>query len=401
MTNICLMPSLLGLLILFGACKGSSVFRTEAVAFGALNSTVRVTGKLQSASSVFIGCPNVNRMWEYTITSMASEGKRVSAGEPIIGFDPRELMQRQQLLAADLNTRRKELEQKSMKEQEDKESYMLALAENRVNTQKNQQKVDVPADLVKAAELRKQQLDYSLAQLNEALAAERIDNHSSGMKIRLQAQEVLVKKLENDLALLGKDIASMTVPSPCEGVVVYSLDWNGRKKAVGDRCWFGDNILEIPDLTRMQVKAAVPESQARRIKIGMAVEIRLDSNPDRLFTGRVDELSQVFRSKSYDQPAIVFDAVISIDKSDPDLMRPGMAAVVDMIVSARQDVLTVPETALVYKESGVYVRKKRLLGSRLVPVSIGERSGGKVEILSGLKQGDEIDVPLLPGENGR
>lgn len=395
----CLMPLLLlSLLALFTACQGASAFRSERVSKGDFNKTVRVTGKLQSTASVYAGCPNVPRVWEYTITSMAPEGKRIARGEPLIGFDPRELIQRQQLLATDLNTRKKELEQMSMKEVQDKETYQLQWAENRVNTQKSRQKIDVPADLVKAAELQKQQLDFSLAEMNELLAEDRIQNHVAGMKIRLGAQEVLVKKLESDLALLQKSIESMTVLSPCEGVVVYSLDWDGKKKAVGDRCWFGENILEIPDLSRMQVKAAVPESQSRRIKLGMAVDIRLDSNPDRLFKGRVSELSQVYRSKSYDQPAIVFDAIIDIEKPDQDLMRPGMAAVVDMIVSARSDVLTVPEEALVYQESGVFVWKKRFLGRKLQPVSLGERSAGLAEIKSGLRDGDEIDVPTGSGE---
>jgi multidrug efflux pump subunit AcrA (membrane-fusion protein) len=175
-------------------------------------------------------------------------------------------------------------------------------------------------------------------------------------------------------------------------MVVYSADWRGRKKAVGDSCWMGDNILELPDLSRMQVEAVIPEPEAGKIKTGLPVEVRLDSNPDKVYKGEIKSLGRIFRTKSHEQPAIVFDAVITVEDPDPEAMRPGMAAGVDIIVSSRENILQVPESAIVYRESGMFVWKKSVAGKKLVPVSIGVRSAGMVEVLKGLKESDRLVI---------
>ena len=158
--------------------------------------------------------------------------------------------------------------------------------------------------------------------------------------------------------------------------------------------------MEMPDLGRMQVEAVIPEPEAGKVSENLPVEIRLDSNPDRVFKGKVLELGRIFRTKSYDQPSIVFDAVISIDDPDPKLMLPGMAAGVDIIVSSKEDVLQVPETAIIYLEGGLFVWKKGFFGKKMTAVTTGTRSGGKVEIIEGLKENDRIVISTA-GEEGQ
>ncbi|MCP4213206.1 MAG: HlyD family efflux transporter periplasmic adaptor subunit, partial [bacterium] len=181
--------------------------------------------------------------------------------------------------------------------------------------------------------------------------------------------------------------------APKKGIVVYSPDWNGRKKAVGDRCWMGSAIMELPNLEKMDVAIVIPEPVAGKVKEGLAAEIRLDSNPDRIFKGKVKELGRIFRAKSHEQPAVVFDAKISIDDPDTDSMRPGMAASVDIIINSRKNVLQVPEAAIVYGPKGAHVMKETFTGSKMVPVFIGASSGGMVEILEGLKEDDTVIIP--------
>jgi len=143
------------------------------------------------------------------------------------------------------------------------------------------------------------------------------------------------------------------------------------------------------------------ESQAGRIKEGQRADVRLDANPDRVYKGAVVSLGRIFRVKSDSQPAIVFDAVIDLSESDPQLMRPGMAAGVDITISSKENALQVAEAALVYREGGVSVRKKARLTEDLVPVTIGARSAGVVEVLTGLSEGDEVVIRAGTREGGR
>jgi HlyD family secretion protein len=385
-----------GLLALAGlsllACSGSNKPRVEKVIRGAFSIKVHATGQLQSAASFYVGCPSVERMWQYTISFMATEGKSVKAGDMIISFDPRQLMERLQLKQAELDTGLKELEKTQLQERQTLEEMVLQRAAEKVNAQKARQKADYPEDLVASMEYQKRKMELELAELKDKLAESRVDNQTSGMKMRIHVQEAKVRKLKDEVARLQSDIATMSVKAPKPGLVVYTPDWDGKKKAVGNTSYMGETILELPDLTRMQMKAVILESQAGRVKVGQNTEVRLDSNPDRVYKGTVISLGRVFRVKSDSQPAIVFDALIDLTESDPVLMRPGMAAGVDIMISSKDNVLQIPESAIVYHADGTSVWEKGFLSNKLRSVTIGARSSGMVEVLGGVKENEEIVI---------
>jgi HlyD family secretion protein len=383
------------------ACSPSGKSRVVKVVKGPFDIKIHATGQLQSAASFYVGCPSVERVWRYTISFMAPEGKPVSQGDPILAFDSRELLQRLQLKQAELDTGMKELERIRLQERQTQEDFVLQTEEAKVNAQKAKQKVDVPENFMAENEFQKLKMDLELAQLQEKLAESRVENQNSGMKTRIHVQASKVATLKDEVDRLDRDIKKMNCTAPKPGLVVYAPDWDGKKKAVGDTCWMGENILELPDLSRMQMKAVILESQAGRVKAGQKVDVRLDANPDRVFKGTVVSLGRIFRVKSDSQPAIVFDAVIDLSESDPQLMRPGMAAGVDITISSKENALQVAEAALVYQEGGVAVRKKGRFSEALVPVTIGARSAGIVEVLRGLNEKDEVVIRTGAREGGR
>jgi HlyD family secretion protein len=374
------------------SCSRSGRVRTVRVVRGSFDIKVHATGQLQSAASFNVGCPAVERVWQYTISQMAPEGKAVKEGDPLIAFDAREIMQRLQLKQAELDTARKELDRMRLQEQQTREDLSLQYEEGKVNKQKAVRKADYPEGLIAPMELQKRRMELELAGLKEQLAEKRLAAQISGMRSRIEVQESKVRLLAAEVERLMKDVQKMNVMAPKAGLVVYIPNWDGKKKAVGDTCWFGETILELPDLGRMQMKAVILEVQAGRIQTGQSTEVRLDSNPDRVYKGVVTSLGRVFRIKSDSQPAIVFDAVIDLSESDPGLMRPGMAAGVDIIVSSKKDVLQLPEAAVVYNERGAAVWKKGPISRTLTPVALGVRSGGMVEILSGLAENDAVII---------
>jgi multidrug efflux pump subunit AcrA (membrane-fusion protein) len=69
-----------------------------------------------------------------------------------------------------------------------------------------------------------------------------------------------------------------------------------------------------------------------------------------------------------------------------------MAAGVDIIVSSKENILQVPESAVIYHEEGLFVRKKSFLSKKMVPVTLGVHSGGMVEVLTGLKENDRVII---------
>lgn len=392
--------AVIGLLLIMGiiSCSRSQNTRIVKVVKGPFFIKVHAIGRLKSTASIYIGCPSIRRMWRYTISSMAPEGKEVEPGEVILSFDTKELQEKYMLKNSELETEKKELEKIRLVEQEKKDTFILKLAEARMNKEKAKRKAMQPEEFIAMNEAKKLRMDLSLAALKEELSQSRVENQTVGMKTRLHTQKSKVKQLENRVKELQESIAKMKIKATKPGIVVYATNWRGRKKAVGDSCWMGENILELPDLSQMQVAAVIPEPQAGKVKRGLSVEIRLDSNPDRVFKGEVKSLGRIFRTKSHDQPAIVFDADITIEDPDPGMMRPGMAAGVDIIVSSKENVLQVPEPAIIYRENGLFVWKKGFMGKKKVPVIIGARSGGMVEVINGLKENDRLVI--MAGGNG-
>jgi HlyD family secretion protein len=384
-------------LLAFPSCSRSGRARVIKVVKGRFALKVHAAGQLQSAASFYVGCPSVRRVWQYTISFMAPEGQAVKEGDPILSFDAREISQRLQVKQSELDTGRKELERMRLQEQQTADDLSLQREEDRVIKQKAVGKADYPEDLIAANELEKRKMELELADLQERLAEQRVANQARGMKSRIQVQESKVRLLQSEVAGLERDVQKMNVLAPKPGLVVYTPDWDGKKKAVGDSTWMGESVLELPDLGRMQMKAVILEVQAGRVKTGQAAEVRLDSNPDRVYKGLVTSLGSVFRVKSDSQPAIVFDAVIDLSESDPGLMRPGMAAGCDIIVSSRKDVLQVPEAAIVYKEEGPAVWTKGFFSAQLRPVKLGARSSGMVEILGGLSENDLVVIRASGG----
>lgn len=383
------------------ACSRSGKARVEKVVKAPFHIKIHATGQLQSAASFNIGCPAVERMYRYTISFMAPEGTAVKEGDMILSFDARELTQQLQLKESELDTGMKELERMQLQEQQTKEDTALRLEEEKVNRQKAVRKADYPEDMTAANEFLKRKMELELADLQEKLAESRLANQISGMRSRVHIQESKVRLLKEEVGRLKRSIQKMSIQAPRPGIVVYAPDYDGKKKAVGDTCWMGENIIELPDLNRMQMKAVILEIQAGKVKAGQKAEVRLDSNPDRVFKGVLVSLGGVFRVKSDSQPAIVFDALVDLSESDPGVMRPGMAAGVDITISSKENALQVPEAAIVYQEDRLAVRKKRAFSEELVPVTVGARSSGMVEILSGLKENNAVVIRAGAGEGGR
>jgi multidrug efflux pump subunit AcrA (membrane-fusion protein) len=109
-----------------------------------------------------------------------------------------------------------------------------------------------------------------------------------------------------------------------------------------------------------------------------------------VFTGRIRQLGKLFHTKSAEVPTMVFDALISIDEPDTELMRPGMAASVEIIAPVVEPVIQIPESAVLMTDGGPTVTVERDGTPRRVAVELGPRWEGKVIVAAGLEEGDVV-----------
>lgn len=352
---------------------------------------VQASGELRSADSITVGCPSVRYMWEYTITSLIDEGKHVEPGELLLSFDGRKLRERLEVKSSQLETARKELEKTRLDMQDKLDALILEEVELKAETARLARELNVPENLKSRLELEKAKLDAELADKELKLAHQRVVIQRKNLEIRIGSAERKVASLEQSVKMIREDLGKLNVTASRQGYVVHVKNWSGEKPKAGESVWQGMPLLEIADLSSMEVAAEVAEPDAGYVEQGQAVEVRLDAAPERMFKGRIERLGLLFRTKSKDVPSKVFDAMISIDDPDPELMRPGMAVNVEIIAPSKGPVMQIPEDALVYDDQGPKVEVRRKGGAlETGRVVLGSRWNGKVIVEQGLEPGDRV-----------
>ncbi len=309
--------------VLLGGCSAD---KNEATPARAQTSEVlRVTGDIESASSAFFGPPAVPNIWQYTIAFMAPEGRKVKTGTPILKFDPQELMTQLRDKRNALNEKQKQLEKQKIVALEVVAELKLKQQEARADLDKARLKADIPVQLLASRDYRENKLKLKLAELTLELRQEEVQKEQrvQDTEINIFKREIAV--LESEVAQFQGSIDSMTIKAADEGVVIYTVDRRNNKLEVGDNVWMGRRVMELPDLSRLQVHLEVPERESARIAVGQAVKFVIDAAPEAQFYGEIVELASVIRTKSRSQPARIFDATVSMKNPDLSFMRPGMS----------------------------------------------------------------------------
>lgn len=353
---------------------------------------IHASGELRSANTAVIGCPPIRGMWNFTITWMAAEGKEVAEGQPVLSFDGQRLSERLQLVRSRLDTARSELKRTKIQQKTQSENLLLEQAVSHARSSRIDQKLSVPGTLQARIELEKLELDREFAEEELRLIVLRIETQEANRESMVGSAGNRVAEYEREIRQLEEDLARLTVTALRTGFVVHAKNWGGKKSRVGETVWSGASILEIANLSSMEVAAHVAERDARYVEQGQRVEVRLDASPDRVFEGEIVRLGKLFRAKSADVPTMVFDVVILVDEPDPELMRPGMAAGVEIMAPDKRPVIQVPESAVEIVDGMPAMLVERDGARRTIPVTLGSRWEGQVIVTEGLVVGDRVKV---------
>jgi len=148
-----------------------------------------------------------------------------------------------------------------------------------------------------------------------------------------------------------------------------------------------DSLIEILDLSGVHAVAAVPEHLAGRIQIGQEARIRAAGYPEKEFLAKVEHLGT-----SAEEEAGTIEAAFHLDNPD-GLLRPGMRAEFAVILSKREEVMSIPREAVQgdVAQRFVYVRDFELKTAFVkTPVELGAQNDRSVEVVKGLLPGDEV-----------
>ena len=183
------------------------------------------------------------------------------------------------------------------------------------------------------------------------------------------------------LVASGETKRTMTYRSPVSGVVT-------EKKAVqGMRFMPGEALYQVSDLSAVWVVADVFEQDLGQVKTGAKAQIKINAYPDKLFEGRVTYVYPTLKTETRTVP-------VRVELANPGLLlKPGMFAQMEMQVGGKVPVVTVPVSAVI--DSGTrQIVLIQLKEGRFEPreVKLGARSDTHVEVLSGVKDGEQVVV---------
>ncbi|MFN0206839.1 MAG: efflux RND transporter periplasmic adaptor subunit [Planctomycetota bacterium] len=212
----------------------------------------------------------------------------------------------------------------------------------------------------------------------------------------LELEREKLKKLESQ-------IEKAKIFAPTDGVVVFAGGQNnGRRQeemiTVGARVNQREELMELPDPSRMVAEAKFHESVIDKVAVGQSAIVTVDTVPDRPFTGEVTYMSVVPDSQSrWLNPDLrVYRAEVSIEGEISDL-RPQMSCAIEIVVEDIPDATYVPVQA-VFRRGGkpvCYV----VSGSTMTPqeVTLGLSNERNVEIKKGVEPGQTVLLALPPG----
>lgn len=333
--------------------KEEVTFKTEKVALTNIQNSITATGTIEPVTSVTVG----TQVSGIVSKLYVDYNSVVRKGQVIAELDRTNLM-------SELNTARAN----------------LSSAQSSLNYQQ--------ANLKRYSELYKKGLvsadDYESAQLSYRQSKEQVATANES-----------VRRAQTNLSYA-------TITSPIDGVVLSKSVEEGQTVAASFNT---PELFKIAqDLTNMQVVADVDEADIGDVHEGERVTFTVDAYPDDVFQGSV---TQVRQEATTTNNVVTYEVVISAPNAQLKL-KPGLTASVTIYTAEKTGVLSVPSKALKFTPTKETVGNKKIIDCngknkvwalvgndiKAFPVSIGMTDGVHTQIMSGLKEGQEIITEL-------
>jgi len=309
------------------------------------------------------------------------------------------------------------------------------LEKNKAELARTKSNFDRATELYNAKLLAKQDFEQKKAEYDTAVAA---IGEADARLAQAQAQEAQARQ---QLASAQKRIAQLQanldrykdilekydVTAPIDGIVTNLPVRTGETVVPGVQNSAASTIMTIADMSVITAEVKVDETDIVNVSLGQAAEVTIDAMPNRTFHGHVTEIGNTAilrssgvaasQSNTSDQEAKDFKVVVALD-DPPEDIRPGLSCTGKIVTATKPRVLTIPIQSLTVRQRGDLepkkpnavqaasnvdpvaekAKKQELQGvfmirdgkAEFVPVTTGITGATDIEVLSGLKDNDQI-----------
>jgi HlyD family secretion protein len=211
------------------------------------------------------------------------------------------------------------------------------------------------------------------------------------LKAKIAQAAAQVAEDQANLKQLQEQLSYTDIISPIDGIVLSRDVEMGD--AVSSILVLGSSatlVMTLGDTSEVYVKGKVDESDIGKVYLGQRARIKVESFKDKTFDGKVTKISPMGVEKDN---VTTFEVRVSIQNPGGEL-KAEMTANAEIILEEHKNVLQIPEGAILYdkdKKASVEVPDpKGKEGKNKLAVNIGISNGAKTEVLSGLKEGDQV-----------
>ncbi|HEX5076610.1 MAG TPA: efflux RND transporter periplasmic adaptor subunit [Gemmatimonadaceae bacterium] len=367
--------------------KGTEV-RIESVQRRDLVASVTASGQVQPQTKVDVAADISGRIVRLAV----KEGQMVQKGQFLLEIDPALYLAAVQRAEAALSASKAQ------------EAQAKA---NLIQAQRNYQR---------SAEIKK-----ANAQL---VSDEQLEQLKTAAEVQQALQEAAVHQTEQAAAQLKdaqSSLAKTTILAPMSGRVTRLAVEQGETAVPGTFNKDAATLLTIADMSVLETKVKVDETDVARIELGDSAIVQIDAFPDTTFLGRVTKISNssvktAATSQGSADQAVDYEVTIQLVNPPKDT-RPDFSATAKVVTDARTQALSIPIIALTVRENEKLentdtsaialgratntkqVGKKDVEGVFVVgpdnkvtfrPVKVGIAGEKYFEVLTGLKEGERI-----------
>jgi HlyD family secretion protein len=356
--------------------------RLAKVEKGDLAKSVVATGKIQPVTNVEVK----SKASGIVLRLLVDYGDTVKKGQILAELDKQQILaqvnqQRASLEAAEAAERAAEADLEHAKV--DAEGPDVPLLKRAYERAQGMAKDGV----VSASALDDAQKNYELALNKQQLGKANVIS----MTAKMRQAKAQVSQAKAQLEEKEEEYRNSTIIAPLDGMVL------SRDVEVGDAVSsilvLGSSatlVMTLGDIHEVYVKGKVDETDIGKVYISQPARIKVESYKDRTFSGKVTKISPMGVEKDN---VTTFEVRVSIDNSKGEL-KSQMTANAEIVQEEHKGVLIVPESALMYdkdRKASVEVPDPSAKdGKRKVAVTVGISNGSKTELLSGLKEGQQV-----------
>ena len=290
---------------------------------------LRVDGEIYAQQSLAISPPAVDGLWQMTVTQMAGDGEEVKKGDMLVVFEGGTVIKNLTAKQGELAEKRRKQEQLRLDLADRAREAELATAQAQAEMEKARRKANQPKEYIARVDYQKLVVARVKAERRLTLTARRQQVAAEERVAEQRLADAEVAQLDGEVKKLQESLATLTVTAPRDGIALHQDDWRGGKVDVGSQIWRGQSVAQMPDLSTLAVRAALPERDLTKVKPGQRVRVVIAGGGDRSMGGSIAEVGGIVHSKSRVEAVPVVDLVVRLDPGQLKL-KPGQSVRVDI-----------------------------------------------------------------------